>query len=118
MGLLVALKVLPADEIAGYAALGELALDGGLIGVAGVLPAAIMANARSRGLICPEANGGEAAWAGGAEVLAPKSLLALVNHFKGSQVLSKPGAPPLYAVKHHSPRKTDLLWYLSCCICA
>ncbi len=104
LGLLVALKVLPADEIAGYAALGELALDGGLIGVAGVLPAAIMANARSRGLICPEANGGEAAWAGAAEVLAPKSLLALVNHFKGSQVLN----PPEPRIADDEERYSDL----------
>ncbi len=85
--LLVAMGVLPGDEIAGYTALGELALDGALSPVPGVLPAAIGANAAGRGLICPEAQGGEAAWAGGIEVLAPASLLALVNHFKGSEVV-------------------------------
>jgi len=90
LGLLVAMGVLPADEIGGYAALGELALDGRISPVAGVLPAAIHAHACERGLICPAAQGGEAAWAGGIEVLAPDSLLALVNHFKGTQVLTPP----------------------------
>ena len=92
LGLLVAMGVLQADEIAGFTALGELALDGGITAVAGVLPAALGAAGEGRGVICPFACGGEAAWAGGIEVLAPPSLLALVNHFKGTQVLSAPEA--------------------------
>ncbi|MBM3542542.1 MAG: YifB family Mg chelatase-like AAA ATPase, partial [Alphaproteobacteria bacterium] len=36
--------------------------------------------------------GGEAAWAGGIEVLAIPSLLALVNHVKGTQPLAAPEA--------------------------
>jgi len=58
--------------------------------VAGVLPAAIGANGQGRGIICPAANGGEAAWAGDIEVLAAPSLLALINHFKGTQMLGRP----------------------------
>ena len=90
LGLLAAMEVLPKDEIATYTALGELALDGVLTRVAGVLPAAIHANACDRGLICPAAQGAEAAWAGEIEVLAPVSLLALINHFKGTQILTPP----------------------------
>jgi magnesium chelatase family protein len=90
LGLLAAMDVLPGEEIAEYVALGELSLDGSLLPVAGVLPAAMGAAAAGRGLICPAASGGEAAWAGGAEVLAAPSLLALINHFKGTQVLSPP----------------------------
>jgi magnesium chelatase family protein len=90
LGLLVAMAVLPADELAGYTVLGELALDGAISPVAGVLPAAIGATAAGRGIICPSACGSEAAWAGDIEVLAPTSLLALINHFKGVQVLSTP----------------------------
>src|SRR5690348_18465519 len=41
LGLLGAMGVLPVDEIEGYMALGELALDGALLPVAGVLPAAV-----------------------------------------------------------------------------
>ena len=37
LGLLAAMDVLPRHEVAGYAALGELALDGALAAVAGVL---------------------------------------------------------------------------------
>ncbi|MFQ5784885.1 MAG: YifB family Mg chelatase-like AAA ATPase [Alphaproteobacteria bacterium] len=94
LGLLVSMGALPGDEIAGYTSLGELGLDGALLPVAGVLPAAIGASAGGRGVICPQANGGEAAWADGPEVLAAANLIALVNHFKGTQVLSPP-APTL-----------------------
>ena len=53
-----------------------------------MLPAAIAASANSnRGLICPASCGAEAAWAGGIEIIATPSLIALVNHMKGAQVL-------------------------------
>lgn len=91
LGLLTVMGVLPPDEIIRYSALGELALDGTLTPVSGVLPAAINALAGERGLICPAACGGEAAWAGeDLDVLAPSTLLALINHFKGTQVLVPP----------------------------
>ena len=90
LGLLVAMNVIPAEEMAGYIALGELSLDGRLNGVAGALPAGIHALSRDRGLICPQPQGPEAAWAEGLEVLAPANLIALVNHFKGTQILDAP----------------------------
>ena len=90
LGLLAAMGAVASDALAGYVALGELALDARITPVAGVLPAAIHASGLERGLICPQAQGGEAAWAERIEVLAPESLLALVNHFKGIQVLSPP----------------------------
>tara|TARA_R110002094_G_scaffold94860_1_gene95868 strand:+ start:118 stop:1668 length:1551 start_codon:yes stop_codon:yes gene_type:complete len=93
LALLTAMDVLPADDMVRYLALGELALDGALAPVAGVLPAAVHANARDLGLICPAAQGGEAAWAGGADILAAPNLLVLVNHFKGTQVLAPPARP-------------------------
>lgn len=92
LGVLAVMGVLPLEEIARYTALGELALDGAITSVAGVLPAAVNANAAGRGLICPARNGGEAVWAGDVEVLAAPSLLALINHFKGTQVLTRPEA--------------------------
>ena len=107
LGLLAAMEVLPADEIAAYTALGELALDGALTRVSGVLPAAIHASACDRGLICPAAQGAEAAWAGEIEVLAPVSLLALVNHFKGTQVLTPPEAR-LADARPHYPDMADI----------
>ncbi len=90
LALLMAMDVLPGEEMTRYLALGELGLDGTLANVAGVLPAAVHANAKGLGLICPAGQGGEATWAGGSDILAPRDLLSLVNHFKGTQVLSAP----------------------------
>ena len=90
LGLLAAMGVIPASEMAGYVALGELSLDAAVTAVTGVLPAALAASEQGRGLICPAANGPEAAFAGGIEILATPSLIALVNHMKGASVLSPP----------------------------
>jgi magnesium chelatase family protein len=91
LGLMAAVGALPSDSLKGFTVLGELALDGTITSVSGVLPAAVAANGQGHGLICPAANGAEAAWAGGdITILAPSSLLQLVNHFKGTQVLSQP----------------------------
>ncbi|MBV8089728.1 MAG: YifB family Mg chelatase-like AAA ATPase [Alphaproteobacteria bacterium] len=90
LGLLAAMDALPADELGCYTALGELSLDGSLTGVAGVLLAALTAAGRGVGVICPAACGPEAAWAGEVEIIAAPSLLAIVNHFKGTQLLSPP----------------------------
>ncbi|MBM3488623.1 MAG: YifB family Mg chelatase-like AAA ATPase, partial [Alphaproteobacteria bacterium] len=90
LGLLVAMEVVAAEDIAGLVALGELALDGALLPVAGVLNAAMASAAAGRGPICPAACGPEAAWAGEIEILAAPSLIALINHFKGTQVLTPP----------------------------
>ncbi len=92
LGLLAAMGVLPAGELAGYTALGELSLDAQITAVAGVLPAALAASETQRGLICPAACGPEAAWAAGIEIVAAPSLIAFVNHMKGVQVLNPPAA--------------------------
>lgn len=91
LGLMAAIGALPHEALAGYTVLGELALDGSISSVAGVLPAAIAANARGHGLICPAADGPEAAWASGdLDILAPVSLIQLVNHLKGTQTMARP----------------------------
>ena len=95
LAVLAAMDLLPREEVAGLAALGELSLDGTLMPVAGVLPAALAAHERGLGLVCPAAQGGEAAGVGGSEILAAPDLPALLNHFKGTQVLSPPVPPPL-----------------------
>jgi magnesium chelatase family protein len=93
LALMASIGAIPGDQLGDLVALGELALDGTISPVAGVLPAAIAANGRDRGLICPAANGAEAAWASGdMTILAPRSLIAIANHFRGTQVLSRPEA--------------------------
>ncbi len=91
LGLMAAIGAIPHDALSGFTVLGELGLDGSIAPVAGVLPAAIGANGRGEGLMCPAACGPEAAWASPEiEIIAASSLLQLANHFKGTQVLSRP----------------------------
>jgi magnesium chelatase family protein len=91
LAVMAAIGAIPPDALDGFAVIGELALDGTISAVAGVLPAAIAANAAGKGLICPAPCGPEAAWASAdLEILAPRSLIQLANHFKGTQVLSRP----------------------------
>lgn len=91
LAMMVAMEAIAPDAVAGFAAVGELALDGSIRAVPGALPAAIGANAIGKGLICPAACGPEAAWAGeDVDILAAPHLLSLVNHFKGLQSLARP----------------------------
>jgi magnesium chelatase family protein len=90
LGLMTAMGIFAPDQLDGHVAIGELALDGRLRAVAGVLPAAVAAGRRGRGVICPEACGGEAAWSGAGDVVAAPTLVSVVNHFKGTQVLAAP----------------------------
>ncbi|MCA1934229.1 MAG: YifB family Mg chelatase-like AAA ATPase [Asticcacaulis sp.] len=90
LALMVMMGVIPQDALDGYVCAGELKLDGQIGAMAGALPAAIAAGSYGMGLICPEANGREAAWAGDVPILAPRSLIDLIAHFKGQAVLSAP----------------------------
>lgn len=118
LGIMAAIGAIPPDALSGYVVLGELGLDGMLAPVAGVLPAAMGANALGKGLICPAASGSEAAWADpDMDILAPRSLIQLANHFKGTQVLSRPepklqaeatGLPDLADVKGQETAKRAL----------
>ena len=91
LGLMAAIGAIPQDALDGYLVLGELGLDGRLAHVGGILPAAIAAQGRELGLICPSPSGPEAAWAGdGLDIVAVESLLALVNHLTGHQLAARP----------------------------
>jgi magnesium chelatase family protein len=91
LALLVALGAFPAAVAQEFCAIGELALDGSIRGVPGALPSAVAANALGRGLICPETNGSEAAWASESmPILGPHHLLPLIGHFAGSMLLPRP----------------------------
>jgi magnesium chelatase family protein len=107
LGLLAAMGVLPASEMANYVALGELSLDAAVTAVAGVLPAALAASAQGRKLICPAASGAEAAWAGDLDILAAPSLIALINHMKGTSVLNPP-SPKVAAAARAVPDLKDV----------
>ena len=90
LALLAALDILSPSEIGRFVSMGELSLDGAIGSVQGALPAALAAAGRDMGLICPEVSGPEAAWVGAVEVLAPSTLLSLINHFSGRELLASP----------------------------
>ena len=91
LGVMAAIGAIPSDALEGYVVAGELALDGTILPIAGVLPAAMHANARGLGLICPQAGGPEAAWASSdLDIVAPRSLIQLANHVTGAQALARP----------------------------
>ncbi len=96
MALISAMGVIEPDALYNCMMMGELGLDGSIRAVNGVLPASIAANRHNMTFICPEAQGSEAVWAGNKNVLAPGTLLQLINHFKGRQLLQHPekGVPP------------------------
>ncbi|GLH27967.1 hypothetical protein WSS15_06170 [Acetobacter pasteurianus] len=99
LALLTAMGVIPGEEVARYAALGELSLDGRLNPVAGVLSASLEAASMNLGLVCPAAQGQEALCGGDISILAAPDLLALINHFNGLQVLS----PPEFSAQEDEP---------------
>ncbi|WP_448577968.1 YifB family Mg chelatase-like AAA ATPase [Thermaurantiacus sp.] len=112
LGLLGALGVLDAETLMSFIAIGELALDGRLSPSPGVLLAALNAAQRDIGLICPAAQGPEAAWlaAGrqGLEVVAAPDLAALVAHLKGSRPIAPPEPAQLKARPFAGPDLADI----------
>jgi magnesium chelatase family protein len=80
-------RALEPGQLAGLVSVGELALDGGVRAVRGVLPIAIWAQAQGRRLLCPRANAREAAVVQGLEVWPVESLREAV------QVLRREVAP-------------------------
>ncbi len=118
LGLLAAMEVIPKEELESCVVLGELSLDASIRAVTGILPAAMHASANDNSLICPHDCGGEAAWAGDLDILAPNDLLQLINHIKGTQVMNRSEArltdedgrmlPDLAAVKGQESAKRAL----------
>ncbi|HEX2802922.1 MAG TPA: YifB family Mg chelatase-like AAA ATPase [Sphingomicrobium sp.] len=93
--LLAAIGAADAEALSHYVAVGELSLDGRIAASPGVLLAALHASGEDKGLICPAAQGSEAAWVGELDVIAAPDLLALLAHLKGNALLEAP--PPAEA---------------------
>ena len=95
LGILAAAGSAPAESLLGLGVVGELALDGGLRPVRGVLPMA--AAARRQGLsalIVPAENAAEAAVVEGLTVLAARRLDQVVSHLLEREALSRVAADP------------------------
>jgi len=117
LGLLAAIGAADAEALADYVVVGELSLDGRIAASSGVLLAALHASSLDKGLICPAAQGAEAAWAGELDVIAAPDLLALLAHLKGTALVQRPvpveadapdGGPDLAQVKGQEVAKRAL----------
>jgi magnesium chelatase family protein len=104
LGLLLASGQLQAD-VGPYEFLGELALNGDLRAVPGVLPAVAAAQAAGRELIVPHANAAEAGLVEGAPVHCAKHLGEVVQFLRGERKLSQPAAP---GPQSHAANGVDL----------
>lgn len=96
---------LAPDRLGDLLALGELALDGSLRGVRGVLSSAMEARRRGlRRILVPWCNASEAALVEGVEVLGARDLRQAVEILRGS----RPPERSLPAVPHGPPPGPDL----------
>ena len=107
LALLGAMGIVDAETLASYVVVGELGLDGRVAACPGVLLAALHASGEGRGLVCPVAQGAEAAWAGDIDVIPAPDLLGLLNHFKGQTLLPPPEAGAADA-RAHGPDLRDV----------
>lgn len=90
LAILAAMNITAEHDLSGYVAVGELTLDGRILNVSGVLPAAFHAYNKNRQFICPMDAASEAAWITGLHIIPAPTLLSIVNFFKGTQVLTPP----------------------------
>ncbi|ERL53360.1 YifB family Mg chelatase-like AAA ATPase, partial [Halomonas huangheensis] len=88
LGLLIASGQLPPESLADIECAGELALDGHLRPVTGMLPFALATRRAGRKVIVPEANAAEAALAGGLEVFPARHLMDVVAHLAGQTLIA------------------------------
>jgi magnesium chelatase family protein len=89
LGVLAAAGLLELAPLQGWLFGGELALDGALKPVRGVLPLALAARDHGfRGVMVPAANAGEAALVDRIEVLPVETLSQAVMHFTGEALIT------------------------------
>jgi magnesium chelatase family protein len=97
LSILAASNQIPSARLAEMEFLGELALDGSVRSISGVLPSAIQAARTNRLLVIPRVNEREAALADSENVLVADSLLQVVEHLTGHQKLDVAQKGPLTA---------------------
>jgi magnesium chelatase family protein len=97
LGILAASQQLPAAGLAANEFYAELALDGSLQEIRGIIPAVIATTAAGRSAVVPPAIAAAAARVPGSTVLAAADILTLCAHLNGAAPLnattSRAGAP-------------------------
>jgi len=91
IGLLAASDQIESEILKDFIVLGELALDGALRPVHGVLPMALLAKSQGiKGMIVPKANAREAAMVEGVDVYPMETLLETVSFLNGEHSMLTP----------------------------
>ena len=108
LGILSASGQVPGEYLAQHEFLGELALDGSLRPVPGVVAAANATHKAGRQLVVAAPSAPLAAHVPGSKVLAAPDILTLCAHLNGSRKITpaEAGARP---VSHHHPDLTEVL---------
>lgn len=107
LAILGAIGKLPEGCLDDVLLLGELALDGSLRPVRGVLPQLEGAARRLGRAVVPRANGAEAGLVEGVEVLLARNLAELVEHFSGGRALAR-AARTAFSPDSSAPGAGDL----------
>ncbi|SDW93305.1 YifB family Mg chelatase-like AAA ATPase [Marinobacter mobilis] len=108
LGILAASGQLPADALTGVECLGELALDGTLRPVKGILPAVIAARQHDRQVLIPEENREEASLAAGDKLFAVAHLLTACEHLAGTARLPPVSPMPMERGPQDGPDLADV----------
>jgi len=90
LAILAASKQLPRESLLDHEFLGELALDGRIRSIRGVLPAAIQGARSTRTLIVPSANSAEASLSRSHNVLTANNMLQVIDYLRGNSRLEPP----------------------------
>ncbi len=102
LGILAATGQIPANRLAEYEYAGELALTGELRPIRGALAMTYRAASSGRAFILPQASAAEAALVKDAVVYPAQSLLQVVAHLTGRELL-QPLAAQAHSVAPHYP---------------
>ncbi len=108
VGLLAATGQVREDKLAAGLFVGELALDGTVSPVSGVLPIAVKARADKKPyLVVPEANAGEAAIVGDVKVFGVRSLADVVRLLNDFDSVTPLTADPTQLLQHGAADDPD-----------
>lgn len=88
MGILAASGQITSERVGEYVIMGELALDGALRPVKGILPIAIQARKEQfKGIILPKQNAMEAAIVSDLQILGASNISEVIAHFEGPEMI-------------------------------
>lgn len=105
IGILAATDQIAAEQIESTMFVGELSLDGGIKGVRGILPLAVMAKEQGiRRMVVPQTNAAEAAIVEGLEVIGVDTLTQTVDLLRGDIAI----APSVAQSSTHEQEQTAL----------